>query len=135
MLSEDRSTLDAVSNLVPANLLEEHLVERGPRAHLVTVGAEGAPHVTSVLVSLGDNVLTVPCGRTTAENAAARPAVTLLWSAPPGESYTLLVDGVATVDTVLADDAPALTIRPTRAVLHRVADAPGEGPTCIRIEP
>jgi len=128
-----------VSILVPVNLLEQHLVERGPRAHLVTVGTEGAPHVTSVLVSLGDDALVVPCGRTTSENAAARPAVTLLWSAPPGESYTLLVDGVATLDTALdtalANDDPALSIRPTRAVLHRVADAPGEGPTCIRIEP
>lgn len=125
--------MNAVSLLVPVSLLAEHLVERGPRAHLVTVGADGAPHVTSVLVSWSDDELIIPSGRTTVENAVARPAVTLLWSAPPGGSYTLLVDGLA---SVRADDADStLSIRPAKAVLHRVADAPGEGPTCIRIEP
>jgi hypothetical protein len=40
--------------------------------------------------------------------------------------YSLIVDGTA----LAATGEGALAVAPTRAVLHRVAGAAGDGPTC-----
>ena len=72
-------------------------------------------------------------GRRTVGNAAARPAVALLW--PPAEpgGYSLIVDGDATT----ADDR--LVVAPTKAVLHRpgppppAAAASGCTSDCVRV--
>jgi hypothetical protein len=107
--------------------LREQLDAYGAAAHLVTVGSGGRPHVTSVVVEEDGELLRTTAGRTSSGNAAANPAVTLMWAAPPGEAYTLLVDGRAEpVDE-------QLVVVPTRAVRHRVVTAPGEGPSCITI--
>jgi hypothetical protein len=107
--------------------LREQLDAYGAAAHLVTVGAGGRPHVVSVVVEADGELLRTTAGRTTSANAAANPAVTVVWAAPPGEEYTLLVDGRAEpVDE-------QLVVVPTRAVRHRVVTAPGEGPSCITI--
>ena len=108
--------------------VSERLAEYGPHAHLVTVGEGGAPHVVSVLVSsAGGDRLVAGAGRTTAANVDRNPAVTLLWAAPAGNDYSLIVDGVAKVE------GDSLTVEPTTAVLHRVATAVGDGPSCIRL--
>src|SRR5262245_51787906 len=104
--------------------LTERIAEFGPAAFLVTIGDDG-PHVVSVAVTQDGDRLAVPAGRRSRANAAARPAVTLLWPATPGGAYSLLVDGAASTDD---DDGP-VAITPTSAVLHRVADATGSGPT------
>jgi len=107
--------------------LREQLDAYGAAAHLVTVGAGGRPHVVSVVVEADGELLRTTAGRTSAANAAANPTVTLVWAAPPGEAYTLLVDGRAEpVDE-------QLLVVPTRAVRHRVVTAPGDGPSCITI--
>lgn len=114
---------------VPVDLadLRDRVAEHGPMAFLVTVGDDGAPHVVSASVTLDGDVLRAGCGRTTGANASRSPAVTVLWPAPAGAEYCLLVDGTASV----ADGEIAVT--PVRAVLHRVADAPGDGPTCVTV--
>jgi hypothetical protein len=107
--------------------LREQLDAYGPAAHLVTVGSGGRPHVVSVLVAADGELLRTTAGRTTTANAGANGSVTLVWAAPPGESYTLLVDGRA---EPVGDE---LVVVPTRAVQHRVVTATGEGPSCITI--
>jgi len=107
--------------------LPEHVARFGEHAHLVTVGEGGKPHVVSVLVGLEAERLLTDAGRTTTANAAATPTVSLVWVAPPGEDYSLIVDGTAAVV------GEQLSIRPTRAVLHRVATAAGDGPSCLTV--
>jgi hypothetical protein len=116
---------------VPVDLegLSERIAEFGPAAFLVTVGDNG-PHVVSVVIEQStDGALVAAAGRRTRANIAARPVVTLLWPAAPGGSYSLLVDGTA---TVAGDEGPT-AVAPTKAVLHRVADATGSGPTCLPV--
>ena len=114
---------------VALEALEERLAQYGPHAHLVTVSDAALPHVVSVVARLEGGALRTGAGRTTAANVAANPGVTLLWAAPPGEDYCLIVDGAAEVD------GDQLAVRPSRAVLHRLATAPGEGPSCIDVLP
>ena len=114
---------------VPVDLadLRDRVTEHGPVAFVVTVGDDGAPHVVSASVALDGDVLRAGCGRTTGANASRSPSITVLWPALPGAEYCLLVDGTAAV----ADGEIAVT--PVRAVLHRVADAPGDGPSCVTV--
>lgn len=111
--------------------LAARIDEHGPVGFVVTVG-EGGPHVVSARVSLdADGKLVAGAGNTTSANAAARPAVTVMWPAAPARAaYCLLVDGIA---TVVEGPDRALHIAPSRAVLHRVAGAPGDGPSCITV--
>ena len=107
--------------------LRDRIEEHGPVAFAVTVGDDGRPHVVSVGMAMEGDAVVATCGRTTAANATRSPSVTLLWPARPGSDYCLIVDGTATVD------GDRLSVAPVRAVLHRVADAGGDGPTCIRV--
>jgi pyridoxamine 5'-phosphate oxidase-like protein len=113
--------------------LAERVEEYGPVAHLVTVSAEGVPHVVSVRVERRDGDLVVGVGRHTAANAAARPAVTLLWAAPAGRHYSLIVDGTAR--SLSGTTAPILAVTPTRAVLHRTPEGDPTSPNCITVLP
>jgi hypothetical protein len=110
--------------------LRERIAEYGERAYLVTVGDDVAPHVVSVEATLDGAHLTVRVGSRTATNLSDRAAATLLWPPPPGGAYSLLVDVSATAPVT----AGPCTLRPDSAVLHRVAGADGEGPTCQRID-
>lgn len=101
----------------------------GEVAHLITVAADGAPHVVSVRVRADGERLALSAGRTSRENLTANPSATVLWAAAPGGEYSLLVDGRAVVGSGDGD----LLLQPTSAVLHRVADAPGDGPSCVRL--
>jgi hypothetical protein len=112
--------------------LDERIAEFGAAAFLVTVGDDGRPHVTSVSVSRDGDRLTTRAGRRTRANLAARPTLTLLWPPGPGGVYSLLVDG-ETDGAGAGDDDPTIAVTPTHAVLHRVADAAGEGPTCLPV--
>jgi hypothetical protein len=115
----------------PADLASQ-ISARGNSAQLVTVNGEGRPHVVAVLVEAdaAGEALTVAAGTKTRANVAARPGVTLLWAPPPGEEYTLVVDGEATAD----GEAEVVTIRPSSALLHRVAHATGDGPRCYAVD-
>lgn len=108
--------------------LSERIVEYGPIAHLVTVNAEGVPHVVAVRVEQRDGALVVgDVGRHTTTNAAERPRVTLLWPAPAGRHYSLIVDGTA------RGLAGGVAIAPTRAVLHRTPQGDPASPNCITV--
>src|SRR4051794_7704811 len=128
------STLGAVSIPVELTALVERVEEYGQVAYLVTVGPDAVPHVVSVTVTWADadgGGLLVGAGRHTSANVAVNPTVTLLWPAPPGGAYGLIVDGAATVHGEGAD--AKLAIAPTAAVLHRTpAGDPGE-PSCITV--
>jgi hypothetical protein len=121
-----------VSVAVDIGALGGRLAEYGDRAYLLTVTDEGLPHVVSVLVALEGERLVTSVGRRTGANLAARPHATFLWP-PPGDDgdYSLIVDGTA-VDP--AGEGP-LAVTPTAAVLHRVADATTDGPTCVPVSP
>lgn len=118
---------------VPFDLLAAQVREHGSVAYVVSVGDDGRPHTVSALVEAADDELRATVGRTTAANAIARPDVTLLWPPGPDPRYCLVVDARATVHPS-ADAGGELTLEPTRAVQHRLADAPSDVPSCIPIE-
>jgi hypothetical protein len=103
-------------------------------AYLVTVDDDFHAHTVAVEPVLADGVLDVgPVGGSTRRNLGAHHNVTLVW--PPRErgGYTLIVDGRGQP----GDDA--LTVVPTRAVLHRqaapgVATRPGCKDDCLPLE-
>jgi hypothetical protein len=111
---------------VPVDLaaLRSTAAALGDEALLVTVTEGATPHVVSVVVRWVDGRITGGAGRRTASNVAAHPTASIVWPTPADGAYRLIVDGDATVagDTV--------TVTPTFAVLHRVAGADGDGPTC-----
>jgi hypothetical protein len=116
---------------VPVDLaaLEAEIGRFGAVAFLVTAGV-GRPHVVSVRVALAGAALTMAAGRTSRRNLAASPSATLLWPGAPGAEYCLLVDGTARVD----DDAEVVTVEPTGAILHRLADASADLPSCVPVD-
>ena len=85
-------------------------------AYLMTVGDSGRVHAVAVHPTLSDGVVIVAeGGGRTLHNAAARPAISLVWPPAAGGGYSLIVDGDARQDDGI------LSITPTRAVLHRAA--------------
>jgi hypothetical protein len=125
-----------VSIAVDLSALAECVEEYGPVAYLVTVSADGLPHVVSVTVAwAGDDKqhLVVGAGRHTSANVGAHPTVTLLWPAPAGTTYGLIVDGTARVQGEGAE--ATLAIGPTAAVLHRTPAGDPASPSCITVIP
>jgi hypothetical protein len=89
---------------------------RYPFAYLLTVGDNERAHAVAVHATLADDTLLVgqPGGKTSA-NLAAHPLVTLVWPPTDPSDYSLIVDGVGSMQ------GDKLAITPTRAVLHRPA--------------
>jgi len=117
---------------VPVDLtaLEAEIARDGSAAFLVTASTEGRPHVVSVTVALAAGELTMSAGRTSRRNLVASPSATLLWPGGPGAEYCLLVDGTAWVD----DGAEVVVVRPTSAILHRLAAASADLPYCAPVD-
>jgi hypothetical protein len=102
--------------------------ERGPNAYVVTVSEDGAPHAVYAPVRWEGAGLVVEAGATTAANAAARPRVSLLFPVRTDGDYSLIVDGVATVEAV---SGPRLVrVAPGKAVLHRPGPPPDPTSAC-----
>jgi len=120
--------LAAVSVPVDLTALEATATALGDEAILATVTDASTPHVVSVTVRWRDGRIEAGAGRRTAANIAARPSVTLLWPTRHDGAYRLIVDGDATV----TDET--ITVTPTFAVLHRIAGAAGDGPSCLPVE-
>jgi hypothetical protein len=120
-----------VSVAVSLQDLHERIAACGPQAFLVTVSEAGDAHVVSVVVRRDGDTLAFDAGRTSRANLAARPTATLLWPSRPFDDgeYSLIVDG----DGVVTGDGDEVTVRPTAAVLHRIAGSAGGGPSCIRV--
>lgn len=112
--------------------MEERIAEYGAQAFLVTVRDEGTPHVVSVVVRVEGARLRMGAGSRTRANLAVRRVATLLWSPPAAAAYSLIVDAVADPD---AGDDESIALEVTSAVLHRLAGAPGDGPTCLPVGP
>jgi hypothetical protein len=104
---------------------------------LLSTDSDGRPRAAAVTLTWDGTVARVRAGHRSVANAAARPLVSLLWPAPPGQPHALLVDGEA-VETLPdpSPDEPApkrsakpggvVVIRATAAILH-VVDKPGSG--------
>lgn len=94
--------------------------EHGPTAFVLTVGDDGRTRVIHVKVAIDDRgVLRAVVGRGAAANAAARPDVVVLWP-PAADGFSLIADGVASVDGEPRGDTP-LAIEVFSAVRHRPA--------------
>ena len=107
--------------------LARRVEEFGSLAFLVTT--DGAnPHVVSVAVSFDGTTFSVPAGRSSHRNIEASATATLLWPGRDGGPYSLIVDGDA------SNQGDTAQLRPTTAVLHRLAGAPDDLPSCVRIE-
>jgi hypothetical protein len=113
---------------IPVDLaaLQDQISRIGSSAFLVTTATDGPPHISSVLVTFEGDDLAMPVGRQTRANAIAHGSVALVWSAEVEGGYCLIVDA-ATHDT----STETLVVRPTSAVLHRLAQAPADIPRCI----
>lgn len=103
-------------------------------AYMVTMSDDGRAHVVAVTPHWDGGALVVDgIGRRSAANLAARPAVTLVWPPLEPAGYSLILDGQAQGgdgdagngrDAEPAGAEPAgaaVTIVPSRAVLHRPA--------------
>ena len=110
--------------------LARRVQEFGPHPFLVTTSAERRAHVVSVTVEFVGVRFALAAGKTSRANIAATETVTLLWP-ETGGAYALIVDGAAELDGA----SEMVTVTPTRAVLHRVANASADLPSCVRIEP
>lgn len=107
---------------VPVELekLKESVDRFGALPYLLTTAADDRPHAVSVHVSWEGAELVVRAGKKTLANAVARPLVSLLWAPVDGDGFSLIVDGTAAVE------GDRVSVRPSRAVLHRQASPPGE---------
>jgi hypothetical protein len=92
---------------------------------LLTADPDGRPRASAVSVVWDGATARVRAGRKTVANAGARPLVSLLWPAPPGERFALLVDGAAVATE--PDDDPRtggyVTVEASTGILH-VVDRP-----------
>jgi hypothetical protein len=102
--------------------------ERGRSAYLLTVSDEMCPHAVHVPVEWEGDVLAAHVGQRSADNAAARPTVSLLFPVRAEGDYSLIVDGTAVVTA--GENGHRLLITPTKAVLHRPAAAPDPASPC-----
>ena len=89
--------------------------------YVVTVSDDDRPHCVAVAVSWDADELVMGAGNRTLANAAARPSVSLLWAPTVAGGYSLIVDATVTATSGSGQGDNSLTVRPTRAVLHRPA--------------
>ena len=118
---------------VPVALAELRaaLAERPSAAYLLTVSDDGRPHAVHVALAWDGDRLAAEVGRRTAANAAARPAVSLVFPVRTPDDYSLIVDGTASPAKPSAgDDSRRVLISPTKAILHRAAAAPDPSSAC-----
>jgi len=122
-----------MATAIDAADLRPHMESYGPRATVVTVGPDRAPHVGTSLVELDGDRVVIRVGKGAAGNLASNPDLCLTWPPPPGDDYQLIVDGTAI--EVEPDGATFVVIvEPRSGIRHRVADAPGTGPSCLALD-
>ena len=113
---------------VPLLRLRAAVEERGASAYLITVCDDASPHAVHAPLRWDGDVIVADVGKRSAANAAARPAVSLLFPVREDGDYSLIVDGTAVVTT---DDAgQRVRVTPTRGVLHRPAVVPDPSSSC-----
>lgn len=94
---------------------------------LLTVDPDGRPRAAAVSVTWDGVQARVRAGRKSVANASTRQLVSLLWPAPPGERFALLVDGVvrATEPDPDPKDGGVVTVEALGGLLHVVDRASG----------
>src|SRR4051794_6931290 len=94
----------------------------GTTPMLLSVDGDGRPRAAAVSLTWTGGTARVRAGRRTVANAAARPLVGLLWPAPPGQRFALLVDGTVTAVEADADERAGgyLTLEASSGILHVV---------------
>ena len=125
-----------MSEAVELDRLLEVAAGFGTTPMLLTTDANGRPRAAAVALEWDgegrQRVVHVRVGHRSLTNAAERTLVSLLWPAPVGERFALLVDGEVVATT--PDDVPAGTppqsraarvggwvdVRPTSGILHVV---------------
>jgi hypothetical protein len=122
-------TIVVVSIPVDLDALRAQVSRFGSHALLVTTSPSGPPHVSSVIVGFDGDNLAMGAGRKTRANVAEHPEVALVWSNEVDKDYCLIVDAVT--ESVVVE---TLMVRPTTAVLHRVATASADIPLCAPLE-
>ena len=92
---------------------------------LLTVDVDGRPRASAVSVEFAGTRARVRAGRRSVANAAERALVSLLWPAPPGERFALLVDGTAAAVEPDADPRAGgwVTVEVSSGILHMVSGA------------
>jgi len=115
---------------VPVSLhdLRDAVARRGTGAYILTVSDDARPHAVHTTVRWEGDVLAADVGTRSASNAAARPAVSLLFAIRHDGDYSLIIDGHAVVES--REGASRLLMTPTKAVLHRPAAAPDPASAC-----
>ncbi len=124
----DSRTLRGMSVPVDLGALRERIADHGTTAFLVTVNENGTAHVVSVLLRFEGDGLAAAVGARSRSNVERNQDVTLLWPPRPDPAYSMIVDA-----TAAAGDEDEITLEPHSAVLHRVAGADGDGPTCLPV--
>ena len=110
---------------VELNDVREVAAQQTPFAYLLTVSDDDRPHAVAITPYIGETTITCEAGRRSCANATARPNVSLLWPPTEVDDYSLIVDGLTSVD------GSTLQITPERAVRHR--PAPGGGSDCAPV--
>lgn len=101
----------------------------GELATLVTVTADGSPHVGTVRVHVGPGGLEFSVGASTRANIRSNPSVSLSWLRDD-EDYQLIIDGLAiVVDEPGPDGLHPTEVAVRTGILHRVAGRT-DGPSC-----
>jgi hypothetical protein len=88
-------------------------LEQYAEGYLLTVTSAATTHAVAVRPRLVDGRVVVGAGRTSSANVAVNPSVTVLCPPTVDKGFTLLIDGVATLD------GDEIRIEPTSVVLHR----------------
>jgi hypothetical protein len=90
---------------------------------LLSLDSDGRPRASAVSVTWEGTAARVRAGRHSVANAAERPQVSLLWPAPPGGRFALLVD--ADVRSTVPDADPRaggyVIAEALNAILHVVS--------------
>ncbi len=99
--------------------LPSALAGLGSTCFLLTTNADLSPHPANVPVVFEAGCLVLSAGRRSTTNCGERPVVTLLWPAREAGTMSLLVDGLAEVESV---GEGRVVIEPTSAIWHRQPD-------------
>jgi hypothetical protein len=127
-----------VSIAVDLDELREAIAASDRAPYLISVGEDARPHTVAVRLRWDGDRFVFAVGSRTFANAEARPQVTVLWPPTAADGYSLIVDADVVATTRASDEGGdhAVTLRPTRATLHRPAPGLADteyGADCVRL--
>jgi len=120
---------------VALDRLREAIADTDRAPYLVTVSEDGRPHTVAVTFGWQGDQLELSIGNRSLANARARALVTLLWPPVDRTGSSLIVDAAVTGAEGNGSGDNVLTVKPTRAVLHRPAAEPSGNACSADCEP